>query len=203
MKKIIYLIISLIFIGCSNTAEYNTNMEMASANESLSANKPLQKAYIYISSESLKAKKIKSSTSLGKDNLEINLGSYAEQGTLRFFKHYLANLEVTNDKEVLSSSSLIIIPDITTFEYGFYSDDGFDVDSKPFVRYDLQLSIYKNGSKIYNKNISSMERNYGEKTFFGMGTTSYMQIGPIFQKAIANDYNTNAVQILDSINKAK
>ncbi|CZE46082.1 hypothetical protein [Campylobacter geochelonis] len=204
MKKIIsFLAVLLFFTGCAKTVEYNKNLEVAGVNQSLVINSALQKTYIFMDALALKPQSIASSTALGEDDLEINVGEFVQNESLRFFKNYLSNLEVTSNKEVLSSPNLIIMPEIQSFSYGFYSSDGFDIDSKPFVSYALNVKIFKNGKQIYSKNISTNERNYGEKTFFGMGDTSYAQIGPIFQKAIANDYNANATDIINSINSAK
>lgn len=201
MKKLLYLIIALIFTGCATSTEYNNNLEIPSANESLSINKPLQKAYIYVDKKDLNNQKIKPSTSLGKDELEINLGEYAQKASYRFFKAYLSNIELTNDKNILTSNDLIIIPTIDTFSYGFHSDDGFDVDGTPFVNHNLQIAMYKNGKQIYNKNIGSNQRVFGVKTFFGMGNTSYEQIGSIFQKSIAEKFNAHSVEIIQVINQ--
>ena len=95
------------------------------------------------------------------------------------------------------------MPKITNFTYGFYSPDGIDVSAKPYVSYNLNLKIFKNQKLIYNKNISSNEKNYGEEQFFGSGDDLIDEIAPIFQKAIANDFNLHAIELIDTINLAK
>ncbi|MCR8685287.1 hypothetical protein [Campylobacter ureolyticus] len=204
MKKLVIslLILSGFFAGCSQTAEYNKNLEVKDTSHNIAVKKPLQKTYIYMDASALGSQSIKSSTSLGEDNLKIDIGEFVKNESLNFFKRAFSNLEFSTNKEILSSNDLIVMPEIYRFGYGFYSADGFNVDSKPFVNYTLNLKIYKNGMEIYNKVISKSDRIYGEKTFFGMGNTSYAQIGPIFQKALANDYSNNAVDILKAINLA-
>lgn len=201
MRKFLLAFVAILLLtGCAKKAEYNKNLEVTEATTDFSLQNPLQKAYIYIDKTKMGKESFKSSSSLGEDKLDIDLGLYTMEGSQRFFKNYLRNLEPTNNNTVLSSHDLIIIPEITTFSYGFYSPDGFNVDAKPFVSYGLNLTIYKNGKEIFRKNISTKESHYGELTFFGMGTTSYGQIGPLLQKAIAEDYNLNAKEILTSIN---
>lgn len=202
MKQILYMALASIICltGCSQTAEYSKSMEARNINTSISAKKPLQKAYIYMDANSFGKENIKPSTTLGKDELDIDVGNFLKEETQTFFKYYLTNLEFTNDKNILNSGDLIIMPEIFNFGYGFYSYDGFDIDARPYVSYTLNLKMFKNGEQIYSNVISKNERRSGEMTFFGMGNTSYAQIGPIFQKALAEDYNTNSAEILNVIN---
>lgn len=205
MKKFLSLsFVSLLFlVGCSQSVEYNKNLEPGQVNTSISANIPLQKTYIYMEPSALGKQDIKSSTSLGKDNLSINIGEFVKEETQTFLKYYLTNLEFTTNKEILNSNNLIVMPEIKGFGFGFYSYDGFDIDAKPFVSYTLNLKMFKNGKQIYSNIISKQERRSGETTFFGMGVTSYAQIGPIFQKALTQDYNTHAAEIINAINSAR
>ncbi|NLK65900.1 MAG: hypothetical protein GX282_00270 [Campylobacteraceae bacterium] len=202
MKKFLFIASAfmLLLTGCSKTAEYSKNMEVRNLNTSISAAQPLQKTYVYMDKSSLGTESIKSSTALGKDELKIDVGNFVKEETTTFFKYYLTNLEFTTDKNVLNSGALIVMPEIFNFGYGFYSYDGFDVDARPYVAYTLNLKIFKNGKQIYSNVISKSERRTGELMFFGMGNTSYAQIGPVFQKALAEDYNSNSVEILDAIN---
>ncbi|NLY03800.1 MAG: hypothetical protein GXZ15_03035 [Campylobacter sp.] len=201
MKKIIITLSVLLFVtGCSQTAEYSRNLEVSSVDSTLVVNQPLQKAYIYINKSLMGNQSFKSSTRLGEDNLNIDLGQYTAEGTNRFFRNYLKDVQITHDSAVLATSDLIIMPEIGHFSYGFYSADGFDVDAKPYVSYSLNLAIYKNGREIYKQNISTAPRHFGELTFFGTGISSYIQIGPILQRAIATDYSENAREILQAIN---
>lgn len=48
-----------------------------------------------------------------------------------------------------------------------------------------------------------MKKNYGEEQFFGSGDGLIDEIAPIFQKAIANDFNLHAIELIDTINLAK
>lgn len=201
MKKFLLLLATIVFLaGCAQTAQYNKNLEVTEANTALRVSNPLQKAYIYIDKSVMKQDSFKSSTRLGEDELEIDLGLYLSEESKRFFRNYLRNLEVVNSSDILATNELIIIPEITNFSYGFYSPDGIDIDAKPFISYGLNLTIYKNSKEIFRKNIGSTQRHFGEMTFFGTGVTSYAQIGPLLQKAIASDYNRNATDIISAIN---
>lgn len=201
MKKFLLLLSTLALVtGCSKTAEYNKNLEVTQASTVFKASKPLQKTYIYIDKSTMKQDSFKPSTRLGEDELDIDLGLYLGEESKRFFKNYLRNLEVTNKSDSLATNELIIIPEITHFSYGFYSPDGLDVDAKPFISYGLNLTIYKDGKELFRKNIASPERHFGELTFFGTGVTSYAQVGPLLQRAIASDYNRNADLIISAIN---
>lgn len=196
----IALVALLLVTGCSQKAEYNRNLEIPELDNLPRVEKPLEKTYIYVDKSKMGVDSYKSSTSLGEDDLKMDLGLYTMEGSQRFFKDYIRNLEPTNNSEALSTNALVIMPEIMHFSYGFYSADGFNIDAKPYVSYALNLTMYKNGKEIYRKTLSSEPRHYGELTFFGTGVSSYAQIGPILQRAIAKDYNNNAHDIIRAIN---
>ncbi|WP_456058462.1 hypothetical protein [Campylobacter hominis] len=204
MKFLYILITGLLLCGCTSEAIYNQNAEIAPVDDSLQIDKTLQKTFIYVDSEDFLNQNIAPSSHLGNDkSLDINLGKFASGASARFFKNYLTNISETTNQDVLNSNNLIIMPKITNFTYGFYSPDGIDVSAKPYVSYNLNLKIFKNQKLIYNKNISSNEKNYGEEQFFGSGDGLIDEIAPIFQKAIANDFNLHAIELIDTINLAK
>ena len=200
-KTILFVAFALFLAGCTHTAQYNKNAETAPINENIQIEKALQSTIIYVSSEQFKSQKFKASSRLGNDeSVSINLGEFASGETQRFFSNYLTNLVTSKDQNSLNSQGLVIIPNISSFRYGFYSADGFDVTAKPFVSYDFNLKIFKNQKLIYNKNISSDERHFGESAFYGGGDAHHAQIAPIFQKAISTDLNAHAEEIVAAIN---
>ena len=198
MKNLLlFTAFALVLAGCTHTAEYNRNAEIAPVNDSLQVEKALQGTIIYVPNEKFKSEKFKASTKLGNDDsISINLGEFVSGETQRFFSNFLTNLSVSKDQNALNSTGLLIIPNISSFSYGFYSADGFDVTAKPFVSYEFNLKIFKNQKLIYNKNISSAERHFGDSAFYGGGDAHHAQIAPIFQKAISTDLNAHASEIV-------
>ena len=202
MKKfLLFSAFALVLAGCTHTAEYNKNAETAQVNENIQIDKALQSTIIYVSAEQFKNQKFKASSKLGNDeSVSINLGEFAAGETQRFFANYLTNLITSKDPNALNSQGLIIIPNISSFRYGFYSADGFDVTAKPFVSYDFNIKIFKNQKLLYNKNISTAERHFGESAFYGGGDAHHAQIAPIFQKAISTDLSAHAEEMIAAIN---
>lgn len=204
MKKIILSsAVAMFLCGCAYEAVYNNNAQIAPIDESIKADKTLQKVVIYVDKSTLKSQNFRPSSRLGNDeSLDINLGEFASKATLRFLKNHFVNVEISDNAESLNTNDLVVIPEIRSFRYGFYSADGFDVTAKPFVSYELNFKMFKNQKLLYNKNISANEKNYGESEFYGSGNLHHSMIAPIFQKAIANDFNLKAREIIDTINLA-
>ena len=200
-KTLLFTAFALLLAGCSHTVEYNRNAEIAPVNDNIEIERALQSTVIYVPSDKFKTEKFKASSKLGNDeSVSINLGEFASGETQRFFSNYLTNLITSKDQNSLNSQGLVIIPNISSFRYGFYSADGFDVTAKPFVSYDFNLKIFKNQKLLYNKNISTAERHFGESAFYGGGDAHHAQIAPIFQKAISTDLNAHAEEIVAAIN---
>ena len=203
-KALLFTAFALILAGCSHSVEYNRNAEVAPVDDTIAIERALQGAIIYVSADKFKNEKFKASTKLGNDDsITINLGEFVAGETKRFFDNYLTNLSVLKDQNALNSNGLLILPNISSFSYGFYSADGFDVTAKPYVSYDLNLKIFKNQKLLYNKNISTNERNFGESAFYGGGEAHHAQIAPILQKAISNDLNVHASEIIAAINSVQ
>ena len=204
MKKIYAIALACaLFSGCSHKAEFNAKSVAAPYDEGILVANSSQEAQIYIPANLMKNEDFTSVTALGKNkDLTVNLGEFLGGETKRFISSYLPKTQIISDEKKLNPNALLIAPEISNFNFGFYSADGIDVSAKPFVGYNLKLKILKNGKPIYNQKISTNERNFGSEEFFGGGDGSYEQLAEIFQKALANDYALHARQIIDTINLA-
>ncbi|MDA3078248.1 hypothetical protein OFO07_04860 [Campylobacter sp. JMF_06 NA1] len=204
MKKLFsFALVCALFAGCAHKAEFKNGADVAPYDENILVANAMRETQIYIPADIMSEQTFVSSTSLGKKkDLTLSLGEFVGGETKRFIGSYLLRANLVNDEKLISQTALLIVPQISDFKFGFYSADGFDVTAKPFISYDLKLKILKNGKPIYNKTISTNERNFGDSEFFGGGDGSYEQLAEIFQKALANDYAIHAREIIDTINLA-
>jgi len=201
MKK--YLLIGfLVFLtGCGHSAKYNENAVFSDARDDLVVVNPMQAATIYVDKNLMKNFSLKPSSRLGHDEkMSINLGEFAQNSAKTFFSNYMRNLNLSSKPEALNAQGLVIMPEIKGFEYGFDSSDGIDIDPMPYVLYDYRLNMFKNGRQIYSKKLSVDEKFYGDKIFWAGGNAAFEQVAPLFQKALVNDLNRHADEIISAIN---
>lgn len=197
MKKISLLFCLLFFISCSHKVEFNEKSETAMIETS--KNSTLK---IAIYAPKGKVEKLKAATNLGKDDkISINLDEYAKNTTYKYFKNYFRNLSTISTLDEIKNYDYVLFPKISYFEYGFSSNDGFDIDVKPYVQYDFALAIKKGDEVVFNQMLNESEKAYkGNLIFFGQGKEAYASIDSLIQNSIFEYYSNNITQILQVLN---
>lgn len=193
MRKILILICALFLSACSYKVEFNEKTETTMIESSKNSTLKLA-VYAPIS----KTQTLKAATNLGKDDkISINLEDYAKQTTVKYFKNYFRNVTPISNLEEFKNYDYVLIPGMNYFEYGFSSNDGFDIDVKPYVQYDLQFAIKKGNETIFNKILNESEKPYrGQLIFFGQGKEAYGSIDSLIQNSMFEYYSKNISEIL-------
>lgn len=193
MKKILLLLSVLFLSACSYKVNYNERTETPMIE--VEPNSTVKLA-VYV--PKTKTESLKAASNLGKDDkISINLGEYLQKTTVKYFKNYFRSVTPISTLDNLANYDYVLVPKMDYFEYGFSSNDGFDIDVKPFVQYELNLAIKKDDKLVFNKFLNKNAKAYkGPSMFFGQGTLAYATLDSLLQNSLFEYYNNNIEEIL-------
>lgn len=199
MKKYIFFTALILALsGCSQSVDYNPKASMPMPNEGFEID--ANSLFVYAPQTSNKT--YKASSKIGADkNLNIDIVSISQKTTFNYLKNYSRSAKLSNDSKILNSNSLIILPEISNFSFGYKPTDVIEVDVKPFVSYDLKIKIIKNKKVIFDKLISKGKNRYSQSEFID-SAMDYNSIGILLQESIANDLKESESAIISAINNA-
>lgn len=193
MKKILLLLSVFFLAACSHKVDFNDKTETPMIE--VQPNSTLKLA-VYV--PKTKAETFKAASNLGKDDkISVNLGEHLQKTTVKYFKNYFRNVSPISTLENAGTYDFVLVPKMDYFEYGFSSNDGFDIDVKPFVQYELNLAIKKGNDIVFNKFLNKNAKAYkGPSMFFGQGTLAYATLDSLLQNSLFEYYNNNIEEIL-------